>query len=354
MTRIMMMLQSLLLVALVLTMAGHKWHWWGFGVLATGMAAELVAILLLGLFALGLLLWIGYRRVRRLARQSPLLQGAGSGRRRRRRRSVLPTNPARVPQLAIIVGLAVIPLVVGLSLVGSGLDKPLIHDVTTDFEDVPQFRAALVARSIKENSLEYEGDKVARLQVSHYPDVVPLLTTRDSAATFAAVEALVQQRGWQVLRSDAEAGELEAVVETELMGFLDDVIIRVRPGENAPAAEMLPENGVALESEAAAAADSPKSPEAVEAGGAVPAESEAVVAGGEAENSVDLAAAEPQAAEPENMAGSAGEEAPVVGSRVDMRSVSRVGNGDLGANAARIEAFLADLAHLLEPQLVSQ
>ncbi len=31
------------------------------------------------------------------------------------------------------------------------------------------------------------------------------------------------------------------------------------------------------------------------------------------------------------------------GTRVDMRSKSRVGRSDLGANAKRIEAFLADL-----------
>ena len=33
-----------------------------------------------------------------------------------------------------------------------------------------------------------------------------------------------------------------------------------------------------------------------------------------------------------------------VGSRVDVRSVSRVGVSDVGANAARIRAYLADLA----------
>jgi uncharacterized protein (DUF1499 family) len=33
-----------------------------------------------------------------------------------------------------------------------------------------------------------------------------------------------------------------------------------------------------------------------------------------------------------------------VGSRVDVRSVSRVGVSDVGANAARIRGYLADLA----------
>ena len=33
------------------------------------------------------------------------------------------------------------------------------------------------------------------------------------------------------------------------------------------------------------------------------------------------------------------------GSRVDVRSVSRVGRGDLGTNAKRIRAYLDKLAH---------
>jgi uncharacterized protein (DUF1499 family) len=37
-----------------------------------------------------------------------------------------------------------------------------------------------------------------------------------------------------------------------------------------------------------------------------------------------------------------------LGARVDMRSVSRVGRGDLGANANRIRAFMAALRERLE------
>ena len=35
------------------------------------------------------------------------------------------------------------------------------------------------------------------------------------------------------------------------------------------------------------------------------------------------------------------------GTRVDLRSKSRVGLGDLGANAKRVQSFLADLDHEL-------
>ncbi|MYM61791.1 DUF1499 domain-containing protein [Pseudomaricurvus sp. HS19] len=356
MTRIMMILQLLLVVALVLTMAGHKWHWWGFGVLSTAMAAELVAILLLGLTSLGLLLWIGYRKLRRLIRQGPrrtsATQGSdhGRGRGRRRRRSSLPANPTRVPQLAVIVGVTVLLIVVGLSMVGSGLDKPLIHDVTTDIEDVPQYRAALVARSIRENSLEYEGAKIARLQVSHYPDVVPLVTTVDVSTTYATVEALVAERGWEVLRSDPAAGELEAVVETELMGFRDDVIIRVRPEVMAEAPDRAEAPDMA---EAPGMAEVPGMAEAPnEAAGEAAGEDSAAIAGAEAEVVAEAGAETVEDADAIKMAPP--EPRAATGSRVDMRSVSRVGNGDLGANAARIEAFMADLSAALEPQLVSR
>ena len=66
--------------------------------------------------------------------------------------------------------------------------------------------------------------------------------------------------GWEVYHQDREAGVIEAVATTRIMGFKDDVVIRVRGSHD--------------------------------------------------------------------------------GAQVDLRSVSRVGEGDIGANAKRIRAFL--------------
>ncbi|MEK6596272.1 MAG: DUF1499 domain-containing protein, partial [Pseudomonadota bacterium] len=108
-----------------------------------------------------------------------------------------------------------------------------------------------------------ESDNLAALQKEGYSDLGPVLMGRPFYQVFEQVIRLVKERGWEVAAVSAEAGRIEATDTTLIMGFKDDVVIRVQE----------------------------------------------------------------------------------VGSRtlVDMRSASRVGESDLGVNAARIRLFLADL-----------
>jgi uncharacterized protein (DUF1499 family) len=141
---------------------------------------------------------------------------------------------------------------------------PSIHDITTDWENPPQFQAILPLReAAKANPIAYEGAKVSDLQRKAYPDIVPL--TLDLAPAEALSRALktAEQTGWTIVATDLEAGRIEASQRSRWFGFTDDIVIRV----------------------AAAGA----------------------------------------------------------GSRVDLRSVSRVGRGDFGVNAARVRLYLSAL-----------
>ncbi|MGK2741240.1 DUF1499 domain-containing protein [Tepidicaulis sp. LMO-SS28] len=147
----------------------------------------------------------------------------------------------------------------------TGAEVPRIHDISTDLQDPPQFVAVRAVRTPQHNSLERsEPENLAELQREGYPDLAPATIDRHPGLVFEEAVALVKDRGWEIVSVSPEAGTIEATDTTRIMGFKDDVVIRVREGEEGRAV-------------------------------------------------------------------------------VDMRSVSRVGIGDMGTNAKRIKAFLSDL-----------
>lgn len=151
------------------------------------------------------------------------------------------------------------------ALRGSGV--PMINDFTTDPANPPAFKQAAAEAANAGRDLSYPV-AYAEEQRACCADLAPIqLANLQPAAAFAEVEAVATSMpDWQITRRDPAAGELEAVATTEVFGFQDDVVMRVRP---------------------------------------------------------DMSSG---------------------GSRVDMRSKSRAGKGDRGANAARIRDFRDALA----------
>lgn len=144
----------------------------------------------------------------------------------------------------------------------SGTSVPLIHDITTDLEQPPVYDKILSLRRASDNSLELD-DKVMEMQSQHYTNILPLEIVGSKQDTFAQSLEQAEAMGWEVVSQDLDRGHIEAVVSTRLMGFKDDVVIRIRQQDETI--------------------------------------------------------------------------------RVDLRSASRVGDSDLGANAARIVSFLDGL-----------
>ena len=168
-----------------------------------------------------------------------------------------------------------VPLLVAALIIGavvawvpwSGLQTvrslPLIHDITTDTTNPPEFVAVLPLRADASNPPEYPGEETAAQQREAYPDIQPLRLPVAPAAAFERALETAQGQGWDIVAAAPQEGRIEATATTFWFGFKDDVVIRITP-----------ENGA---------------------------------------------------------------------SRIDMRSKSRVGRSDVGANAARIRAFFADL-----------
>jgi len=138
---------------------------------------------------------------------------------------------------------------------------PPIHDITTDTRTPPRFVDILPLRRDAPNSAEYGGDTVAGLQMGAYTDIGPINYRLPPPEVFPRVLKIVNDLGWNVVATVPEEGRIEATDRTFWFGFVDDIVVRIRPDG--------------------------------------------------------------------------------VGSRVDIRSASRVGVSDLGTNAQRIRAFLA-------------
>lgn len=148
------------------------------------------------------------------------------------------------------LGALAIPVVVAggfIAMQRAGPPIPPIHDVATNVADAPSFTpATLAARqasganpviemSAKLGSTPAYAANVAlkdktlgEVGAAAYPALKPLNAAADPATTYAAALAEAEAQGWTVTTKDPAAGVVEAVAETALFGFKDDVTIRVR------------------------------------------------------------------------------------------------------------------------------
>jgi uncharacterized protein (DUF1499 family) len=117
---------------------------------------------------------------------------------------------------------------------------PPIHDVTTDIENPPVFKAVLAARAAERASdVAHRGPELAELQKSAYPDVVPLLIALPAASAFnEALHVAKSMPGWTIVASDADAGHIEATEQSRWFRFSDDVVIRIVAREGGSRIDM--------------------------------------------------------------------------------------------------------------------
>jgi uncharacterized protein (DUF1499 family) len=166
------------------------------------------------------------------------------------------------------IGIAILLLAYPTFIAVKARNLPWIYDITTDPIDPPRYDTLAKARPRDANPIVYAGLTAAELQLESYPDIEPLDADIDTRSAYNAALTVINRRRWRVVEQRApdqgrQEGRIEAVARTPIMGFRDDVIVRVRPFEG--------------------------------------------------------------------------------GARVDIRSSSRYGSFDFGANAARIRALIEDI-----------
>ena len=175
--------------------------------------------------------------------------------------------------LACVIGVALIAYPAYLGTKAYRL--PPLNDVTTDIADPPRFEVIARVRPREANPVAYPGQAAAEMQRTFYPNIAPLQTSSSPTELYEAARAVVTKRKWSILidrapQTGRREGRIEAVARTAIMGFPDDVVIRIRP-----------------------------------------------IAGG---------------------------------ARLDIRSASRYGKHDFGANASRVTALIEDIEDAVAPQ----
>jgi uncharacterized protein (DUF1499 family) len=111
---------------------------------------------------------------------------------------------------------------------------PWIYDITTDPIDPPRYEALARVRPRDANPVAYAGLYAAEQQRTAYPDIGPLSASAAPQAAYDAALAIVNKRRWRVVEARApqagrREGRIEAVARTPVMGFRDDIVVRVRP-----------------------------------------------------------------------------------------------------------------------------
>jgi uncharacterized protein (DUF1499 family) len=131
------------------------------------------------------------------------------------------------------IGLAVVGVVAGglaffipYKLLQVAKTVPPIHDITTDTENPPQFKAVLPLRATAPNKTDYP-EKTKLQQLQGYPDLATLELKAPAAEVQTRAVAAAKQLGWELVESAPDEGRVEATATTAWFGFKDDVVIRI-------------------------------------------------------------------------------------------------------------------------------
>jgi uncharacterized protein (DUF1499 family) len=138
----------------------------------------------------------------------------------------------RAALTAMLVSLALLAYPAYLGMKAYRL--PWIYDITTDPIDPPRYEALARVRPRDANPVAYAGLYAAEQQRTAYPDIGPLGAAATPQAAYDAAFAIVNKRRWRVVEARApqagrREGRIEAVARTPVMGFRDDIVVRVRP-----------------------------------------------------------------------------------------------------------------------------
>jgi uncharacterized protein (DUF1499 family) len=122
------------------------------------------------------------------------------------------------------------PLYVGVK----AYKLPAIYDITTDPIDPPRFDAIARLRPRDANPVTYAGLYTAEQQRNAYSDIEPDMTSVSPQEAYDAAMKVITKRKWHVVDARPPQGTaprdglIEAIARTPILGFRDDVAVRVR------------------------------------------------------------------------------------------------------------------------------
>lgn len=120
-------------------------------------------------------------------------------------------------------------LLVVLLVIGGMNMKPLINDITTDFENPPQFMY-LQAKRPKAN---YTYDiKMQSKQEEGYEDIHPLPLKGEPIELIKKIISIITTNTqWEIVSVNEHQFRIESVATTKVLRFKDDIVLELRPQE---------------------------------------------------------------------------------------------------------------------------
>jgi uncharacterized protein (DUF1499 family) len=130
--------------------------------------------------------------------------------------------------IAIAGGLLAYPTFI----VARSYKLPRIYDITSDPIDPPRYEALARIRPRDANPIIYAGLATAELQRAGYPDIEPVEAEAPAQQAYEAALSVITKRRWRIVEQRPPQvrrdGRIEAVARTPIMGFADDVVVRIR------------------------------------------------------------------------------------------------------------------------------
>jgi hypothetical protein len=126
------------------------------------------------------------------------------------------------------------------------MSLPNLSDVSTVAANAPAFAVLGKQRGAGANSATYDAARLAALQAQAYPDIRTLVIPRSAEEVYEVILDMMRGRrglGWRVAAEDApqarpapgkpsKPGTIEATDRTLILGFTDDIAIRVAGNDN--------------------------------------------------------------------------------------------------------------------------
>ncbi len=135
---------------------------------------------------------------------------------------------------AIVVGalallIATVTAYIPWSLRQTVRSVPAIHDITTDFDNPPQFVRIAGIRKKTDHPTPYDGPEAAAQQKKAYADIAPLTFNAPKEKVFEASRTVMQSMGLHIVDAEPIQGRIEATDQSLLFGFEDDMVVRIVP-----------------------------------------------------------------------------------------------------------------------------
>ncbi len=148
----------------------------------------------------------------------------------------------RLVRFAIIGALlSLAPVGYLFNLISTGGSVPPIHDITTDLDNPPIFRALKLRSDNLANmpgadDPAMEGlDELGRWKALHraaYGNIKTVSIDLPVADVIKKAEVLAIERGWDVAVVEPASGRLEVTDTVSLFRFKDDLVVRAKPAKN--------------------------------------------------------------------------------------------------------------------------